>query len=304
MSESTPRTRAQRRRSRQIRLSITASVFLAVVVVLGISLTNGKASSASDSAGVVRDREVATATPEQDKTPGKDKPRTTSTPKATSTPDAEVATDPQVGIAPEPTSATSVNAEGGLVPVISQVKTTDRVVFLTIDDGYAKDPAFKDYVVANKIPLTMFLVSQAAAAKPSFFSSIATVKGSSIQNHGVNHSSLRTLSAAGQRKQICGNAATEKKLFGKAPTLVRPPYGAYNQTTRSVAYQCGMKALVLWSASMPSSKLYYGSGTKLKPGDIILIHFRPTDGVKNMKKLLGIINAANLQIGSLTDYVK
>ena len=304
MSESTPRTRAQRRRSRQIRLSITASVFLAVVVVLGISLTNGKASSASDSAGVVRDREVATATPEQDKTPGKDKPRTTSTPKATSTPDAEVATDPQVGIAPEPTSATSVNAEGGLVPVISQVKTTDRVVFLTIDDGYAKDPAFKDYVVANKIPLTMFLVSQAAAAKPSFFSSIATVKGSSIQNHGVNHSSLRTLSEAGQRKQICGNAATEKKLFGKAPTLVRPPYGAYNQTTRSVAYQCGMKALVLWSASMPSSKLYYGSGTKLKPGDIILIHFRPTDGVKNMKKLLGIINAANLQIGSLTDYVK
>ena len=304
MSESTPRTRAQRRRSRQIRLSITASVFLAVVVVLGISLTIGKASSASDSAGVVRDREVATATPEQDKTPGKDKPRTTSTPKATSTPDAEVATDPQVGIAPEPTSATSVNAEGGLVPVISQVKTTDRVVFLTIDDGYAKDPAFKDYVVANKIPLTMFLVSQAAAAKPSFFSSIATVKGSSIQNHGVNHSSLRTLSAAGQRKQICGNAATEKKLFGKAPTLVRPPYGAYNQTTRSVAYQCGMKALVLWSASMPSSKLYYGSGTKLKPGDIILIHFRPTDGVKNMKKLLGIINAANLQIGSLTDYVK
>ncbi len=304
MSESTPRTRAQRRRSRQIRLSITASVFLAVVVVLGISLTNGKASSASDSAGVVRDREVATATPEQDKTPGKDKPRTTSTPKATSTPDAEVATDPQVGIAPEPTSATSVNAEGGLVPVISQVKTTDRVVFLTIDDGYAKDPAFKEYVVANKIPLTMFLVSQAAAAKPSFFSSIATVKGSSIQNHGVNHSSLRTLSAAGQRKQICGNAATEKKLFGKAPTLVRPPYGAYNQTTRSVAYQCGMKALVLWSASMPSSRLYYGSGTKLKPGDIILIHFRPTDGVKNMKKLLGIINAANLQIGSLTDYVK
>ena len=304
MSESTPRTRAQRRRSRQIRLSITASVFLAVVVVLGISLTNGKASSASDSAGVVRDREVATATPEQDKTPGKDRPRTTSTPKATSTPDSEVAKDPQVGIAPEPTSATSVNAEGGLVPVISQVKTTDRVVFLTIDDGYAKDPAFKDYVVANKIPLTMFLVSQAAAAKPSFFSSIATVKGSSIQNHGVNHSSLRTLSAAGQRKQICGNAATEKKLFGKAPTLLRPPYGAYNQTTRSVAYQCGMKALVLWSASMPSSKLYYGSGTKLKPGDIILIHFRPTDGVKNMKKLLGIINAANLQIGSLTDYVK
>ena len=304
MSESRPRTRAQRRRSRQIRLSITASVFLAVVVVLGMSLSNGKASSASDSAGVVRDREVATATPEQDKTPGKDKPRTTSTPKATSTPDAEVATDPQVGIAPEPTSATSVNAEGGLVPVISQVKTTDRVVFLTIDDGYAKDPAFKDYVVANKIPLTMFLVSQAAAAKPEFFSSIATVKGSSIQNHSVNHANLRTLTAAGQRKQICGNAVAEKKLFGTTPTLLRPPYGAYNQTTRSVAYQCGMHAMILWSASMPSSRLYIGSGTKLKPGDIILIHFRPTDGVKNMQKLLGIIKAANLQVGSLTDYVK
>jgi len=196
MSEIRSRTRAQRRRSRQIRLSITASVFLAVVVVLGISLSNGKTSSTSDSAGVVRDREVATATPEQDKTPGKDRPRTTSTPKATSTPDSDMAMDPQVGIAPEPTSATSVNAEGGLVPVISQVKTTDRVVFLTIDDGYEKDPAFKDYVVANKIPLTMFLVSQAAAAKPEFFSSIATVKGSSIQNHSVNHANLKTLSAA------------------------------------------------------------------------------------------------------------
>ncbi len=304
MSESRPRTRAQRRRSRQIRLSITASVFLAVVVVLGMSLSNGKASSASDSAGVVRDREVATAAPDQDKAAGKDKPRTTSTPKATSTPDADMAMDPQVGIAPEPTSATSVNAEGGLVPVISRVPTRDRVVFLTIDDGYEKDPAFKNFVVANKIPLTMFLVSNAAAAKPSFFSSIATVKGSSIQNHSVNHPNLKTLSAAGQRKQICGNATTEKKLFGKAPTLLRPPYGAYNQTTRSVAYQCGINAMVLWSASMPSSKLYYGSGSKLMPGDIILLHFRPTNGVKNMKKLLGIINAANLQIGSLTDYVK
>ena len=120
MSESKPRTRAQRRRSRQIRLSITTSIFLAVVVVLGISLSNGKASSASDSAGVVRDREVATAAPEQDKAQGKDKPRTTSTPKAVSPPDAEGARDPQVGIAPEPTSATSVSAEGGMVPVISR----------------------------------------------------------------------------------------------------------------------------------------------------------------------------------------
>ena len=304
MSESRPRTRAQRRRSRQIRLSITASVFLAVVVVLGMSLSNGKASSASDSAGVVRDREVATAAPEQDKAGGKDKPRTTSTPKATSTPDADMAMDPQVGIAPEPTSATSVNAEGGLVPVISRVPTRDRVVFLTIDDGYEKDPAFKNFVVANKIPLTMFLVSNAAAAKPSFFSSIATVKGSSIQNHSVNHANFKTLSAAGQRKQICGNVTKEKKLFGKAPTLLRPPYGSYNQTTRSVAKECGMHAMILWSASMPSSKLYYGSGSKLMPGDIILLHFRPTNGVKNMKKLLGIINAANLKIGSLTDYVK
>ena len=298
MSESRPRTRAQRRRSRQIRLSITASVFLAVVVVLGMSLSNGKASSASDSAGVVRDREVATAAPDQDKAAGKDKPRTTSTP------DADMAMDPQVGIAPEPTSATSVNAEGGLVPVISRVPTRDRVVFLTIDDGYEKDPAFKNFVVANKIPLTMFLVSNAAAAKPSFFSSIATVKGSSIQNHSVNHPNLKTLSAAGQRKQICGNATMEKKLFGKTPTLLRPPYSEYNQTTRSVAYECGIHAMVLWSVSMPSSKLYYGSGSKLMPGDIILLHFRPTNGVKNMKKLLGIINAANLQIGSLTDYVK
>ncbi|CAB4770306.1 MAG: polysaccharide deacetylase family protein [Actinobacteria bacterium] len=304
MSESRPRTRAQRRRSRQIRLSITTSVFLAVVVVLGMSLSNGKASSASDSAGVVRDREVATAAPEQDKAGGKDKPRATSTPKVTSTPDSDMAMDPQVGIAPEPTSATSVNAEGGLVPVISRVPTRDRVVFLTIDDGYEKDPAFKNFVVANKIPLTMFLVSNAAAAKPSFFSSIATVKGSSIQNHSVNHPNLKTLSAAGQRKQICGNATMEKKLFGKTPTLLRPPYSEYNQTTRSVAYECGIHAMVLWSVSMPSSKLYYGSGSKLMPGDIILLHFRPTNGVKNMKKLLGIINAANLQIGSLTDYVK
>ena len=294
MSESRPRTRAQRRRSRQIRLSITASVFLAVVVVLGMSLSNGKASSASDSAGVVRDRESAPSAANSS-TPA---PRGGEEQSATATP------DPELLMAPKPSAVAAVKAEAGLVPAISQVSTTNRVVFLTIDDGYEKDPEFKNFVVANKIPLTMFLVSQAAAAKPEFFSSIATVKGSSIQNHSVNHANLRTLTAAGQRKQICGNAVAEKKLFGTTPTLLRPPYGAYNQTTRSVAYQCGMHAMILWSASMPSSRLYIGSGTKLKPGDIILIHFRPTDGVKNMKKLLGIIKAANLQVGSLTDYVK
>ena len=190
------------------------------------------------------------------------------------------------------------------MPVFNHIATKDRVVFLTIDDGYIKDPEFAAFVAEQGIPLTMFLVSEAASFKPDYFKPLVAVPGASIQNHSVNHADLKKLSTSGQRKQVCGNADAEKAMFGERPYLLRPPYGAYNATTRMVARECGMKAIVLWSASMPSTKLYYASGSTLVPGDIILLHFRKTDGVKNLKKLLGIINEQGLRVGSLTDYLK
>ena len=36
-----------------------------------------------------------------------------------------------------------------------------------------------------------------------------------------------------------------------------------------------MKALVLWDVSLPHAVLRYAHGSVLRPGDIILIHWRP-----------------------------
>ena len=272
-----------------MRLTITSSVLLVLVVVVSISLSHSKTSAASNSAGVVRDRPTASpkSTPSQEPIP-----------VATAKPEATMS------MPPKPSSVTETSTDAGAAPVINHVNTNDRVVFLTIDDGYDLDPAFRDFVVQKKIPLTMFLVSQAAAVDPGFFSSIASVPGSSIQDHSVSHANLRGASLATQTRQICGNITAEKALFGKSPQFLRPPYGNYDATTQKVAAQCGLKALILWNVSMPSYKIYFASGNRLNSGDIILLHFRDHGGVKNMNSLLQTIHDQGFSVASLTDYIK
>jgi peptidoglycan/xylan/chitin deacetylase (PgdA/CDA1 family) len=199
----------------------------------------------------------------------------------------------------------------GLPPVIRQISTQDKVVFLTIDDGWEHDPQLVDIVRRQRVPIMTFLTDQAAKGAYQYFWALKQA-GSPIEDHTISHPNMPFLPLAEQRRQICQSADVIARQYGRRPRLFRPPFGSYDQLTRQAARDCGMKALLIWTA-----EFYNGTrspaggydaftradgGTGFRPGDIVLMHFRPGVG-RDLATILGWIRRQGYRPAPLQDYL-
>ncbi|MER6344422.1 polysaccharide deacetylase family protein [Streptomyces sp. NPDC001595] len=194
----------------------------------------------------------------------------------------------------------------GPPPVVDRVATRDKVVFLTYDDGAEKDPRFVDLVRELRLPVTMFLTDSVAGPGYAHFARLRSV-GAGLQNHTLDHAALRGLPYAGQRAEICGQQRKLQARFGLRPHLFRPPYGTYDATTLRAAADCGVRAVVLWRATMTAADLAYTTGARrLRPGDIIAVPATETltPSLKERTvRLLRRIQEAGLTVGNLEHYL-
>ncbi|MPY54848.1 polysaccharide deacetylase family protein [Streptomyces acidicola] len=162
----------------------------------------------------------------------------------------------------------------GLPPVVTGIPTREKVVFLTIDDGAEKDPAFLRMTSDLKIPYTAFLTDNVVRSDYGYFRQMRD-RGVGLNNHTLRHRYLRRLPYAEQKREICGMQDVMEKQFGKRPALFRPPYGSYDRDTLRAAKACGIKAVLLWNEEVfPGRWAYREAGRNLHPGDIVLSHFR------------------------------
>ncbi|GGR23856.1 hypothetical protein GCM10010219_30760 [Streptomyces netropsis] len=199
---------------------------------------------------------------------------------------------------------------GGAPLLVRRVPTRDKVVFVTIDDGAEKDPEFVKMAEDLKLPLTMFLTDDIARAGRGYpyFDRLHAL-GNGVHNHTLGHPNLRTLDPDAQRRQICGQQDALAKRYGARPTLFRPPYGNYNDATLAAAGGCGVKAVVLWEATMQINDMRYAQGGKLRPGDIVLAHFRGPKELKGTSmtrmtaNMLRSIQKQGYTVARLEDYV-
>ncbi|MFI7354596.1 polysaccharide deacetylase family protein [Streptomyces avidinii] len=215
--------------------------------------------------------------------------------------------------APKPAQKPQIPKPGaGKVPVIDRipVPADDKVVFLTFDDGAEKDPEFLKMAADLKLPISMFLTDTVASSDYGHFEKLRDNGSSStINNHTLSHPNLRTLSFEGQKKEICGQQDRLEKRFGQRPPLFRPPFGNYNDDTLRAASECGVSSLVLWRVSMQINNFQYAEGSALKPGDIILAHFRGPSELKGATeiqmttRMLQRIQEQGYRIGRLEDYL-
>ncbi|MEV0626999.1 polysaccharide deacetylase family protein [Nonomuraea wenchangensis] len=209
---------------------------------------------------------------------------------------------------------------GALPPVISSIPTKRKVVFLTIDDGWEQDPGLVRQVRDQRIPLTVFAMRDAVEAKGTpdqaggqaryvgagkwdYFRELRDA-GAPVENHTLTHPDLRTLPYAAQRRELCGASRLIEKELGARPTLFRPPYGSYGTDTLRAAKSCGMSAVLLWTATVqPGGKIAYQVPDKqLRPGDILLLHFRP-DLAHDFRVLVKKIKRRGYELGNLHAYL-
>lgn len=216
--------------------------------------------------------------------------------------------------APPATRLTATVRPGETPQIVRRVRTTDKVVFLTFDDGAEKDPAFARMAKDLKLPFTMFLTDNIARSGSGYgyfeqLRAAGPAPGNAVENHTLTHPNLRTLSAEAQRKEICGQQDILEKRFGTRPVLFRPPYGNYNDRTLAAAGDCGVRAVVLWEATMQINDMRYAEGGGLRPGDIVLAHFRGPSELKGttmaqmVTNMLRSIQRQGYTVARLEDYV-
>lgn len=181
---------------------------------------------------------------------------------------------PRFGPPPAPTDVTRLTMSGPAA-LYTNVPVDQPVAFLTIDDGWTKDPDAIALLRAAHIPFTMFLTTDAIRDDPAFFRSLESL-GGVIEDHTITHSDLSTLDYARQVHEICGSAATLTAWYGRRPVLMRAPYGDSDAATLRAAASCGIRATVYWNEMVVDGKVEYQRPGGIHPGDMVLMHFKPT----------------------------
>ncbi|WP_395744780.1 polysaccharide deacetylase family protein [Prosthecobacter sp.] len=155
----------------------------------------------------------------------------------------------------------------------------DSGFHLTFDDGPHPlyTPALLDWLKANKIRATFFLVGENAVRYPELVRRIAA-EGHQIGNHTWSHANLTKLSDAKVRSEIQRTHDVIVQITGRAPTVFRPPYGAIKPAQRQWVARVFHYETVLWDVDTEDWKLSSAEAITqriertLKPGGIILAH--------------------------------
>ncbi|WP_415855773.1 polysaccharide deacetylase family protein [Sinomonas sp. G460-2] len=192
--------------------------------------------------------------------------------------------------------------QNGLAPVITRVTTKQPVVFLTIDDGITKKPEAIDLLRKYNYPISMFLTKNFVQDSPDYFRQFMR-EGDFVENHTVSHDvQMSTKTYAYQLAEIKGMQDYAQATFGRRPTLFRPPGGAYSNVMRKACADAGIKAVVDWETKVNASHMDYQYGNGLRPGDVVLMHFRE-EFVGDLEAFRAAQLAAGLTVVNLERFI-
>ncbi|HSX17858.1 MAG TPA: polysaccharide deacetylase family protein [Candidatus Saccharimonadales bacterium] len=219
-----------------------------------------------------------------------------------SAPQAQTITSPAIAAWQGPIQPVNIQTSD-MAPVILRVPTTEPVVFVGIDDGWVQAKPTQAWLIKHHLPFSLFLTNNGIKNDYGYFKKLQSA-GMTIEDHSLTHPNLTKLNLDQQKAEICATADIYQTVFGRRPTLFRPPYGAYNDNTRRAAASCGIKAIVMWHVNVGTGGdvQFQSNSTHLQPGDIVLMHFNP-EFLQDMQSLAEAVTQNHLQIGRLEDWL-
>lgn len=150
-------------------------------------------------------------------------------------------------------------------------------VALTFDDGpseYSKK--IVDVLKSYKVGGTFFYIGANVKKHPEY-AKYASSNGFSIGSHSMSHTKYTKLPIKKQEQEILQSNQLIKKVTGEPVILTRPPYGAKNNSTVSLARKYDLD-IVLWNIdtldwkSRNSKKIIQAVKKENASGSIILLH--------------------------------
>ncbi|MEU8235011.1 polysaccharide deacetylase family protein [Actinoplanes sp. NPDC048967] len=164
------------------------------------------------------------------------------------------------------------------VTVRYYAETAEPVVALTFDDGPGPrwTPMVLDTLEAAGVPATFFMVGRNLREHAGLVR--GRLDSHEVGNHSWSHDDLATLDLAGVTAELTRTHEVIHEVTGRAPTLMRPPYGHLGGSTLLAADSLGYD-IVLWSQQMRERAFADDPDAQVRaivdgvrPGDIVLAH--------------------------------
>lgn len=153
--------------------------------------------------------------------------------------------------------------------------TVARCLALTFDDG--PNPLASgdilDILKRQDVQVTFFVVGSHVVKNPELVRRMYS-QGNLVENHSWGHPFLTKIPPQQIEQEVANTQAAIVASGVPAPTMVRPPYGAVNQTVLDHVHM----PLVLWNIDPEDwrqtdpSKITQAVIAQVKPGAIVILH--------------------------------
>ena len=156
-----------------------------------------------------------------------------------------------------------------------QAKKQQKLVALTFDDGpnAATTPQALDILAKYHVKGTFFMLGKNIAGNEQLVKRVHD-EGHEIGNHSWSHPQLPTLALEQAKKQIEDTQAALRAVIGESPKMMRPPYGAINDTIRNAIDM----SFIMWNVdsldwkNRNTASIMEQVKKQTYPGSIILMH--------------------------------
>jgi peptidoglycan/xylan/chitin deacetylase (PgdA/CDA1 family) len=166
-----------------------------------------------------------------------------------------------------------------LLQVVSGVKTTEKLIALTFDDGPTAlyTPLVLDTLAQHKVRATFFMIGEQVLAHPNLTRQVAEA-GHAIGNHTFRHPALVGLGvgAVADEMRRCQRALRDHANVNTR--FMRPPFGLRDTTAHWVLRGLGYQIINWsvsgddWRADATAESIANTVLSAAQPGSIVLLH--------------------------------
>ncbi len=165
-----------------------------------------------------------------------------------------------------------------LLPIYC-VESDKKQIAISFDAAWGNDDTetliniLKEY----EVPATFFVVGAWVDKYPESVQALSDA-GHQIHNHSNSHPHMSQLSVAQIKDEITSCNEKIEKITGKCPSLIRVPYGDYNNTVIEAVNELGMFTIqwdvdsLDWKDNATPDSICQRVTSKVKNGSIVLFH--------------------------------
>ncbi len=191
---------------------------------------------------------------------------------------------PPLSLEAKPPAATPVELPSPFVPSapgkrIAQLSVPGPYVAVTFDDGPSATltPQVLDIFARHGARATFFVQGRNANRNRSILAR-AVAEGHEVGSHTWSHINMRASSREQILRELDRTADVIEEATGSRPKVMRPPYGAANQSLINMVYNRYGTPAILWDVDTndwrkPGVQTVINRAVgKARPGSIILLH--------------------------------